>query len=1228
MSLFKTIILLVAITFATNYIYADSGKLLQLQKSLKTAPNDTTKAELYSTIAFELLQNNPVEALKYIEDGILLSKELNYTKGEADCYRIKGIIYGEFRDYANSLEYFFEALDLYSSIGNRIDLAKTYANIGLLYMGKLEFELATKYTNIAYRINDSIGGLDGANGKAKCLTSLGIIEVNKRNPQKAIDYYLKALILIEKLNNKSGLSIILNNLAVAYGNLKQFDKAYEYNQKSLTLSQELNSKTGIIYALANYGEWELYQSKEKIQNKSISIFHANQSIHYNKEALILLDSIENLSLISTIYNFLSDAYQLKGQYDSALHYSRLYSIINDSLFSIEKEKEFRNLGSVRELKLKESKIQLLESEKTISLYRNLFIALVLLIALIIILFVNYKLRRKNKLSEVMITKLTEAVEQSDNHIMITNIDGTIEYVNNRFSVVTGYKKEEIIGKKPNILKSGISSDKDYKKLWDTILSGSTYNSEIINKRKNGDFYWEKNIISPIKDRKGTITHFLAVKEDISHTKKIEEDLRRTNKRLKDILDAASEIAIIATDTNGVITSFNSGASKMLGYTETEVINQATPIKWHLKEEIENESKLLSSEFGYEVSGFRVFVEKADLTGSNLKEWTYISKSGSRMTVNLMITTVTDEKGIINGYLGIAQDITQQKKAEVLLIESEERFRTIVENSVDGMILVDEKGKIAEWNRAQEVITGYSRNEVIGKHLFEITEKVTTDTRKSDALSNKFKIVLDDTLSTGYSPYLGKAIEAPIKTKSGEILLLEQKLFSIKTSKGYRIGAINRDMTDIRLAENALKESEEHYRTLFESANDGIFLLQEGVVVRCNPKTSSLFGAEIEQIIGKPPASLSPSQQPNGTLSIQQAEIYINRALNGENLKFEWVHRRIDGTLFDAEITLNAISIKDKVYIQAIIRDITDRKNAEKAIKELNESLEQKVVERTKELNIAMKIIEQSNVELTQLNENIATEAQKLLLLNEKLSDSEQALKLANSTKDKFISIIAHDLKNPIAGVRSLLDMMLNYFTEIEKVELHKMIRTSFNAADNTYELLEQLLTWAKSTKGEISFEPKEQDLLKTIEYSISQVDSSAFSKEISISHNLQSSLLAWYDNNYINTVLRNLLSNAIKFSYQSSEIKIIVRNEPMSNFIEISVKDSGVGIESERLDELFKLEFVKTTVGTAKEKGTGLGLILCREFVEKHQGVINVKSIPNQGSTFSFTIPKKMLPMD
>lgn len=238
---------------------------------------------------------------------------------------------------------------------------------------------------------------------------------------------------------------------------------------------------------------------------------------------------------------------------------------------------------------------------------------------------------------------------------------------------------------------------------------------------------------------------------------------------------------------------------------------------------------------------------------------------------------------------------------------------------------------------------------------------------------------------------------------------------------------------------------------------------------------------------------------------------------------------------------------------------------------------------------------------------------------EKIRKTNEQLKELNATKDKFFSIIAHDLKNPfntLLGFSKLLfENAPNYTTD----QIQQYAQIMNHTAKQSYALLENLMQWAKSQTEKIKIIPRNSSMNELLSITIPIINGSALKKNITIESNISTEDIVYTDNSLTATILRNLLTNAIKFTHANG--KITVSTQKKDIFLEVSITDTGVGIEPMNIDKLFRIDSKVTSHGTDNEEGTGLGLILCKEFVEKQGGTIWAISEVGKGSTFTFTLP-------
>lgn len=248
----------------------------------------------------------------------------------------------------------------------------------------------------------------------------------------------------------------------------------------------------------------------------------------------------------------------------------------------------------------------------------------------------------------------------------------------------------------------------------------------------------------------------------------------------------------------------------------------------------------------------------------------------------------------------------------------------------------------------------------------------------------------------------------------------------------------------------------------------------------------------------------------------------------------------------------------------------------------------------------------------------------ILIQNDKNAELEKTNKLldeANETKDKFFSIIAHDLKNPIGAIKSTSELLVTDYDMFEEHEIKDSISDIFNSASSVQILLDSLLTWSRSQRGKLEFLPETFNFNMLINNIFFLLKSNADKKGIKLIKVFDESLEIFADTNMLNTVIRNLISNAIKFTPENGEIKITAnKNEKFSQII---IEDNGIGISKENQIKLFNVGTNYTTPGTNDEKGTGLGLILVSEFIDRHKGTIDIQSEINQGTKFIINIPNE-----
>ena len=409
-------------------------------------------------------------------------------------------------------------------------------------------------------------------------------------------------------------------------------------------------------------------------------------------------------------------------------------------------------------------------------------------------------------------------------------------------------------------------------------------------------------------------------------------------------------------------------------------------------------------------------------------------------------------------------------------------------------------------------------------------------------------------------------EKTLKTKNQKRIIVKATINIIRNKKG-DIDYFDGVVEDITVRKKAEKEILKLSTAVTQSPNSIVITDLKGNIEYVNPKFCELTGYSTEDLIGKNPRILKTEHSSD--------KFYKNlwqTISSGKTWRGEFLNKRKNGTYFWELASINPIFDKKGNIVQylGIKEDITKRKEIEEA-----------------------------------------------------LLKSEQKLKHANATKDVFFSIVAHDLKGPIGNFSQLLNIIKENFYTSSNDEKLEYINMLVDLSKKTNNLLDDLLLWARIQMNAIEFEKENCHLLTIVNQSVSIVNEKTLVKNINIEIDVDSKIEVYANIDSIKTVVRNLLSNAIKFSTQKSKIQISAKEDKVNGLVKVSIKDFGVGIPKENLDRLFKIETSFSTYGTEDEKGSGLGLILCRELIRKNGGEIKVQSTENKGSTFYFIIPNK-----
>jgi PAS domain S-box-containing protein len=367
-------------------------------------------------------------------------------------------------------------------------------------------------------------------------------------------------------------------------------------------------------------------------------------------------------------------------------------------------------------------------------------------------------------------------------------------------------------------------------------------------------------------------------------------------------------------------------------------------------------------------------------------------------------------------------------------------------------------------------------------------------------------------------------------------------------------------------EKALRESEIKYKDLFDNAPVGYHELNsQGIIMRVNRTELNMLGYDEAEMLNRPYWDFIPEEESEKSRKSFQSKI-SGAAKQGHG--FERKYQRKDGSivLFSTYDRLEFDSDGKITGICSTVQDITEKKEAE-----------------------------------------------------EKLQQYAEELRESNATKDKFFSIIAHDLKSPFLGLLGLTGILADEFDKLDLKEIKIFANDIAAVSKKIYQFLENLLTWSRLQVGKMEFNPVEIDLYKTCEDIKDLLVNNAKNKNIELVFDIMSDLKVQADENMIRSVMENLISNSIKYTPKGG--KVLVSSLVTDHTLGVCITDTGIGIKEEDLAKLFRIDIQHSTKGTANEMGTGLGLLLCKEMIEKHNGSIGVESHFGKGSKFYFTLP-------
>ncbi|WP_367156058.1 PAS domain S-box protein [Methylomonas sp. HYX-M1] len=376
--------------------------------------------------------------------------------------------------------------------------------------------------------------------------------------------------------------------------------------------------------------------------------------------------------------------------------------------------------------------------------------------------------------------MRRVVEQSANAVMITDRDGVIAYVNPKFTVMTGYSSEELLGRRPSMLQSGKMSGDDYRAMWNALIESGEWQGEMLNKHKDGHLYWVHESVSAIRNSRGEISHFLAIEDDVSQRKATEMALEESEQRFRQMAELSGEW-LWEQDPQGYYLYSSVAVEQILGLSQQQIIGK------HYTELLTAQDKQAQTTFSNSQRSFHALVNH------------YRHKDGHLVITESTGLPLTDANGKLLKWRGVDRDITARMQYQNALIESEKRTRLILESSINAIVIMDAYGMVTDWNQRAETLFGWSAQEAIGRRLDRliIPERFRAAHRQG----------MQQFLKTGQSAILNRQIEQIAVRRDGSEFPVELSISPLKLGNSYIFSGFIHDISSRKAAEQRIRQAQ-------------------------------------------------------------------------------------------------------------------------------------------------------------------------------------------------------------------------------------------------------------------------------------------------------------------------------------------------------------------------------------------------------------------------------------
>ena len=700
--------------------------------------------------------------------------------------------------------------------------------------------------------------------------------------------------------------------------------------------------------------------------------------------------------------------------------------------------------------------------------------------------------------------------------------------------------------------------------------------------------------------------FTAYLRDISERQAAERRIARAVARLRSVLDAADSVAIIATDAEGLITVFNTGAERMLGYSADEIVGGHTPELLHVAEEVEARSRELAAETGRPVTGFDVFVERARRGQAETREWTYVRKDGVRLTVRLTVTALRDPEGRIDGFLGVAQDVTEQRAAEQRL-----RMQALTfENIHDAVVIFDPDGRIVDWNPGARAMFGWTRDQALGRPM----ELVRSPEPESESSAM-------DSLEFRPARQAGRPAELPYRRSDGSEGVCEALTLPLRGCGGQAVGTLSvfHDITPRKQFEEKLRRRDTLLRGVASAAGrllatddldaavrealaivgrvtdvDRVYVYeprdctgQAGRVLR--PRFDWQRPSE-DSVIGRPLSDIAPG----GPLARWETVLMGGGSISGPVELLAAPERR----LLEAQGVRSVAAVP--ILVEGGCRGFVgfDDRRRSRSWSDTELSI----------LTILAGAVGGAMVRRRALDGLRAAIA---------------AAESANRAKSEFLANMSHEIRTPLATVLGYADLLADRAALPPPAsQWLDMIRSN---GDYLAGLLNDLLDLSKIESGTLGIEARRTRLAEILGQLGAAFHPRARERGLTLSIRVLGPAPASFtaDPIRLRQVISNLLSNAVKYTVRGS-VDLTVESRPAADggaVLRFRVADTGVGIAPEHLPHVFERFFQIDRSSVRRQGGVGLGLAIVRQLVGMMGGNLQVDSTPGRGTVFTVEIP-------